>query len=85
MRKFVIAATAAVALSFALSAAAPAWAADDPPKSDAKKDSDKKDAPDLPPFPADALLARPGFGWRYFERRHYSLHSSAASLPAPQR
>jgi carboxypeptidase C (cathepsin A) len=57
MRMMVIAAAAAVALSFGLTAAVSASAADDPPKADAtKKDADKKDAIDLPPFPADASV-----------------------------
>jgi carboxypeptidase C (cathepsin A) len=59
MRKLMIAAAAAVTLSFGLSAVTAAWAADDPPaKSDAKDKSDKgdKDKIDLPPFPADASV-----------------------------
>jgi carboxypeptidase C (cathepsin A) len=57
MRKLMIAATAAVMLSFGLSATM-AWAADDAPaKSDAKDKGDKdKDKIDLPPFPADASV-----------------------------
>jgi carboxypeptidase C (cathepsin A) len=59
MRKLMIAAAAAVTLSFGLSAVTAAWAADDPPaKSDAKDKGDKadKDKIDLPPFPADASV-----------------------------
>jgi carboxypeptidase C (cathepsin A) len=52
MRGLMIAAVAAMALSFGLATTA-AFAADDPPKADAKKDGDK-DKIDLPPFPADA-------------------------------
>ena len=55
MRRLMIAAVAATALSFGLSATTSAWAADDPPKADAKKDGDK-DKIDLPPFPADASV-----------------------------
>ena len=55
MRKLMIAAVAAVTLSFGLAATTSAWAADDPPKADAKKDADK-DKIDLPPFPADASV-----------------------------
>ncbi|MDB5499689.1 MAG: peptidase, partial [Phenylobacterium sp.] len=62
MRKLMIAAAAAVTLSFGLSAVTAAWAADDPPTtSDAKDKSDKgdkgdKDKIELPPFPADASV-----------------------------
>ena len=55
MRKLMIAATAAVALSFGLAAAATAWADDAPAKADAKKDGDK-DKIELPPFPAEASV-----------------------------
>lgn len=55
MRKLVVAAVAAVTLSFGLSAAMVAWADDAPAKADAKKDADK-DKLDLPPFPADASV-----------------------------
>lgn len=60
MRKLMIAATAAVALSFGLSTAATAWADDAPAKSDAKSAGDSKsgerDKIELPPFPADASV-----------------------------
>ena len=55
MRKLMIAATAAVALSFGLATAATAWADDAPGKSDAKSGGDK-DKIELPPFPADASV-----------------------------
>ena len=60
MRKLWVAAAAAVVLSFGL-AASHASAADDPPKADAAKGGDKKDADkksdiDLPAFPADASV-----------------------------
>src|SRR4249920_2799194 len=54
MRLVLTAAVAALALSFGLSRATLAFAADDAPaKSDAK---DKKPEIDLPPFPADASV-----------------------------
>jgi carboxypeptidase C (cathepsin A) len=60
MRKLMIAATAAVALSFGLAAATAAWADDAPAKSDAKDKSSgekgDKDKIELPPFPADASV-----------------------------
>jgi carboxypeptidase C (cathepsin A) len=61
MRKLMIAAAAALTLSFGLSAVTAARAADDPPaKSDAKDKGDKnggdKDKIALPPFPADASV-----------------------------
>ena len=60
MRRLMIAAVAAVALSFGLSATTGAFAADDPPKADAKKDAAKdaakKDDIDLPPFPEPASV-----------------------------
>jgi carboxypeptidase C (cathepsin A) len=56
MRRVMIAAAAAAALAFGLSAGAAARAADDLPKADSKKDADKKDGIDLPPFPADASV-----------------------------
>jgi carboxypeptidase C (cathepsin A) len=55
MRKLVSAAAAAMVLSFAFGAGAPAFAADDAPKADAAKSGDK-DKVDLPPFPADASV-----------------------------
>ena len=57
MRRLMIAASAAVVLSFGLSAAS-AWAADDAPaKAEASKDkSPDKDKIELPPFPADASV-----------------------------
>jgi carboxypeptidase C (cathepsin A) len=56
MRRVMIAAAAAAALAFGLSAGAAARAANDLPKADSKKDADKKDGIDLPPFPADASV-----------------------------
>ncbi|HEX2815576.1 MAG TPA: peptidase S10 [Phenylobacterium sp.] len=57
MRKLMIAAVAAVVLSFGLSMAANAWADDAPAKSDSKgKEAGDKDKIDLPPFPADASV-----------------------------
>ncbi|WP_372786644.1 S10 family peptidase [Phenylobacterium sp.] len=57
MRRLMIVAAAAVALSFGLSGATGAWAADDAPaKSDAKDKPGDKDKIDLPPFPADASV-----------------------------
>jgi len=57
MRMMMVAAAAAMVLSFGLSTAVSAQAADDPPKADAaKKDGDKKDGVELPPFPADASV-----------------------------
>ena len=53
MRLILSAAVAAILLA---AAPAPTFAADDPPKADAKKDSDRKDGIDLPPFPADASV-----------------------------
>ena len=59
MRKLMIAAVAAVALSFGLMASAVS-AADDPPKADvpdkAHEKAGDKDKIDLPPFPADASV-----------------------------
>src|SRR5258708_34398518 len=59
MRRLMIAAAAAVTLSFGLSAATAAWADDAPAKSDAKDKTEKpsdKDKIELPPFPADASV-----------------------------
>jgi carboxypeptidase C (cathepsin A) len=62
MRVTMMAAVAAMVLSFGLAAVAPrAWADDAPAKSDAKsgdkdKGGDKKDGVDLPAFPADATV-----------------------------
>ncbi|MFI4966693.1 MAG: S10 family peptidase [Caulobacterales bacterium] len=55
MRRLMIAAVAAVALSFGLSMAATARADDAPAKADAKSPADK-DKIDLPPFPAAASV-----------------------------
>ncbi|HEY2753779.1 S10 family peptidase [Phenylobacterium sp.] len=54
MRKVMTAAAAAIVLSFGLSAAAPAWADEEPAKADAAKGDKDKIA--LPPFPADASV-----------------------------
>ena len=56
MRVMMLAAAAVLGLSVGLTAAAGAWAADDPPKVDVKKDADKRSEIDLPPFPADASV-----------------------------
>ncbi len=55
MRRMMLAAGAAAVLGFAPGGPT-AWADDAPAKIDAPKKPDGKDAPDLPPFPADATV-----------------------------